>query len=403
MCKISIVDSIMGSGKTSAAINKMNNDTNNNYIFITPYLDEVQRIIANCDKKHFIQPEHKGKGKLDSLHYLLGNKYNIASTHALFQHYNSYTKDLLKQGDYILILDEVCQVVEIVELSSSDLNNILQNHAHIEDNLLIWDDDKYNGRYNDIKTMALNKSLVVFGNNILMWNFPVEVFKSFKEAYILTYMFKAQQQKYYYDFYGVEYNCIGIKNDNGYYTFSDNVNIPEYTYSLKDKIHILDDSKLNSIGDDYYSLSSSWFAREQKTRNKFLLKNLKNNMINYFTNKLKSQSNDTMWTTYKDSKKALSGKGYTKGFVSVNARATNEFRDKKNLAYCANIFLNPIIKQFFQTKDIKIYEEMYALSELVQWIWRSAIRDNREINIYIPSSRMRELLVDWLDGLSSKN
>jgi len=393
----------MGSGKTSAAINKMNSDTQNKYIFITPYLDEVQRIIDNCEEKHFIQPEHKGKGKLDSLHYLLGNKHNIASTHALFQHYNSYTKDLLVQGDYILILDEVCQVVEIIELSKSDLDNILKNHAHVEDNLLIWDDKDYDGRYNDIKTMALNKSLVVFGHSLIMWNFPVDIFKSFKEAYILTYMFKAQQQKYYYDFYNVEYEYIGVKNDNGIYSFSNEVNTPDYVYNLKNNINILQDDKLNSIGGDYYNLSSSWFDRDKNTRNKFLLKTLKKNITNYFTNKIKSSSNEAMWTTFKDHKNYLSGKGYTKGFVSVNARATNEFRDKKNLVYCANIFLNPIIKQFFQTKDIKIYEEMYALSELVQWVWRSAIRDGKEINIYIPSSRMRNLLIEWLGKLEKEN
>ena len=403
MCKIHVVDSIMGSGKTSAAINKMNSDTQNKYIFITPYLDEVQRIIDNCEEKHFIQPEHKGKGKLDSLHYLLGNKYNIASTHALFQHYNSYTKDLLVQGDYILILDEVCQVVEIIDLSKSDLDNILNNHAHVEDNLLIWDDKDYDGRYNDIKTMSLNKSLVVFGHSLIMWNFPVDIFKSFKEAYILTYMFKAQQQKYYYDFYNVQYEYIGVKNDNGFYSFSNELNTPDYVYDLKNKIQILQDDKLNSIGGDYYNLSSSWFDRDKNTRNKFLLKTLKKNITNYFTNKVKSSSSETMWTTFKDHKNYLSGKGYTKGFVSVNARATNEFRDKKNLVYCANIFLNPIIKQFFQTKDIKIYEEMYALSELVQWVWRSAIRDGKEINIYIPSSRMRNLLIEWLGKLEKEN
>lgn len=400
MCKIYVVDSIMGSGKTSAAINKMNTNEENNYIFITPYLEEVERIITNCTNKHFIQPENKGKGKLESLHFLLGNKYNIASTHALFQYYNDYTKDLLKQGNYTLILDEVCQVVEIVNITKGDLNNILREHAHIKDNLLIWDNIESNDRYNDIKVMALNKSLVVFGDNLMMWNFPVEIFKSFKEAYILTYMFKAQQQKYYYDYYNVKYEYIGINNNNGYYTFSDNITIPPYVSGLKDKIYIIDDSKLNSLGEDYFSLSSSWFSRDFKTRNKFLLKSLKNNMTNYFCNKIKSSSSDSMWTTFKDYKKILSGKGYTKGFVSVNARATNEFRDKKNLAYCANIFLNPIIKQFFQTKDIEILEETYALSELVQWIWRSAIRDGNEIWLYIPSSRMRGLLEDWLDSLS---
>lgn len=403
MCKIYIVDSIMGSGKTSSAINKMENDNENNYIFITPYLDEVQRIIENCPTKQFTQPENKGRGKLESLHYLLGNRYNIASTHALFQYYNNYTKDLLNQGNYILILDEVCQVVELVNLSKCDLDNILKTHAHVDDNLLIWDDDSYSGRYDDIKTMAINKSLVIFGDSLLMWNFPVEIFKSFKEAYILTYMFKAQQQKYYYDFYDVEYEYIGIENNNGYYTFSNNPTIPSYVSTLKSKVNILEDNKLNSIGDNYFALSSTWFKTEQATRNKFLLKSLKNNILNYFNNKIKAPSEDNMWTTFKDSQKYLSGKGYTKGFVSVNARATNEFRNKRNLAYCSNIFLNPIIKQFFQTKDIQIYEEEYALSELVQWIWRSAIRDGNSINLYIPSSRMRTLLIDWLEELSGKD
>ena len=391
----------MGSGKTSAAINKMNGDNHNNYIFITPYLDEVERIIENCPNKHFVQPQHKGKGKLENLHYLLGGKNNIASTHALFQMYNDDTKNLLREGNYILILDEVCQVVELVALSKSDLDNILTNYAHVDDNLLIWDDVDYTGRYDDIKTMSLNRSLVVFGDSLIMWNFPVDIFKTFREAYILTYMFKAQQQKYYYDYYGVEYEYIGVKNDNGVYSFSNSSATPDYASTLIDKVSICDDNRLNAIGEEYYNLSASWFLREQKRRKRLLFHTLKNNMLNYFRNKLDAKSDDIMWTTFKDYKSQLSGRGYTKGFVSVNARATNEFREKKHLAYCANIFLHPIIKQFFQTKGVKIYEEEYALSELVQWVWRSAIRDGENINIYIPSSRMRDLLIDWLEELSN--
>ena len=102
MAKIFVVDSIMGSGKTSAAINKMNSESDSNYIFITPYLDEVERIISSCTSKRFMQPEHKGSGKLENLHYLLGNKENIASTHALFQHYNDDTKKFIKRRGIIL-------------------------------------------------------------------------------------------------------------------------------------------------------------------------------------------------------------------------------------------------------------------------------------------------------------
>jgi hypothetical protein len=394
MCKIFIADAIMGKGKTSSAINMMNNDKENNYIFITPYLDEVERIMKDCATKKFSQPENKGNGKLESLHYLLGNKHNIVSTHALFRHYRQYTQDLLKQGNYILILDEVCDVVEQVPLSNSDLTTILQHHAHIEDSVLIWDDIDYKGRFEDIKDMALNKSLVTYAGSILMWNFPVEIFKSFKKAYILTYMFKAQIQKYYYDYYNVEYKYIGVEQIGETYQFVDDVS--EDKIHIGNKITILDDDKLNSIGENEYSLSKTWFETEKKTRSKFLLKNLKNNLYNYFINKTKTPSDKSMWTTFKDYKKSLTGKGYTKGFVSVNARATNKFKEKFTLAYCANIFLNPVIKQFFQTKQVKIYENEYALSEMLQWIWRSAIREGNEITIYIPSSRMRGLLKDWL-------
>jgi hypothetical protein len=63
--------------------------------------------------------------------------------------------------------------------------------------------------------------------------------------------------------------------------------------------------------------------------------------------------------------------------------------------------MNPVLKHFFIQKNIIVNDEEYALSELVQWVWRSAIRDGKEINLYIPSSRMRRLLTDWLNKLGS--
>jgi hypothetical protein len=48
-------------------------------------------------------------------------------------------------------------------------------------------------------------------------------------------------------------------------------------------------------------------------------------------------------------------------------------------------------------KGVNIDEETWALSELIQWLFRSAIREENEINIYIPSKRMRSLLQEWLE------
>ena len=125
---------------------------------------------------------------------------------------------------------------------------------------------------------------------------------------------------------------------------------------------------------------------------------LKNNMRNYFSNILKAKEGTILWTTYKDYKGKLKGAGNSNGFIACNVRATNNHSETYNLAYMLNRYLHPHIVNFFRQNDIVVDQDLYALSELVQWIWRSRIRNRQPINIYIPSMRMRELLTDWLDG-----
>ena len=103
-----------------------------------------------------------------------------------------------------------------------------------------------------------------------------------------------------------------------------------------------------------------------------------------------------MWTTFKNHRTSLKGKGYTKNFLSLNARATNEYKDTYVLGYCCNRFMKPTIDLFFKKRDINISHDGYALSEMIQWIWRSRIREGQSIELFIPSKRMRELLKDYL-------
>lgn len=92
-------------------------------------------------------------------------------------------------------------------------------------------------------------------------------------------------------------------------------------------------------------------------------------------------------------------------FVACNAKATNDYRDRNVLAYLIDRYYNPLIERMFSGKyGIVLNKERYALSEMIQWVWRSAIRANdlpleqRSIDLYIPSARMRELMQKWLDG-----
>ncbi|SUA70328.1 Uncharacterised protein [Paenibacillus polymyxa] len=395
----------MGSGKTTSAIQMMNKIDDDKYIYITPYLDEIARIKNTCTQRKFYEPKVFTMDgeiffKLDSLHKLLSEGKNIATTHALFKMATEETRELIYNEGYTLILDEALEVIKELKVSPDDTKMLLKEWMKQDENGLIqWDTKKeslqgvYNGKFQTVRRYALNNNLIMHNGVILLWNFPPDIFKLFKESYILTYLFSAQLQKYYFDIHGIEYEYYNVKVENDLYMFSQEINNDDTKIkeAIKRNMFIYEGT-LNKIGDEHYSLSKSWYSK--KTH---LHKQLKNNTLNYFNNIMQSKSNDNMWTTFKDYKSKISGKGYTKGYVSVTERSTNKYCHKKVLAYAVNRFASPLIESYFHTKNIKINQELFALSELVQWIWRSAIRNNEEINLYIPSQRMRSLLNQWLD------
>ena len=63
-----------------------------------------------------------------------------------------------------------------------------------------------------------------------------------------------------------------------------------------------------------------------------------------------------------------------------------------------NFFMSPEIRQFVNHYDLIFDEDMCSLSALLQWMWRSQIRNGKPIDIYIPSERMRELLNNWIQN-----
>ena len=81
-------------------------------------------------------------------------------------------------------------------------------------------------------------------------------------------------------------------------------------------------------------------------------------------------------------------------------RASNEYRDRTAVAYLVNKYFNPFIKNFFVSNGVEVDEDGYAISEMLQFLWRSGIRDGKRITVYIPSRRMRELLKNMNYGIA---
>lgn len=179
-----VVDSIMGSGKTSWAIQQINSSHDENVLYITPFLNECDRILQSTTRG-FKQPQNKGEGKLASLNSLLSAQENIVSTHVLFSNLDEVSREYIKKGNYTLYLDEVLNVVEPYSLKKNDMQILKDSNCiNVDDKgYLIWNQDKinYNSQYDEVKLLAENHSLINVNNVLLLWEFPPEIFSLFKK------------------------------------------------------------------------------------------------------------------------------------------------------------------------------------------------------------------------------
>ena len=394
--EITVINSIMGSGKTSWSIQYINHNPFENFLYITPFLEEVERIINNTNRD-FKQPINKGNGKLASINDLLACQSDIASTHELFKHLDEESRENIMNGHYTLILDEVLNVIEPYDNIRNDDMKLLKESGCVtvdEDGFVIWNKEKmdYDTKYNEIKILADNKSLIYINQKLLLWRYPPEIFTLFDKIYILTYLFESSILKNYFDLYEIKYDQKSIKKEqDDQYCITDFF-IPDTSIYI-DKIKIYEGKMNENINQKINGLSVTWFRAKINQEN---IRQIRKNIYNYFTNIVNAKSETIMWTTFKDYRTRLKGKGYSNQFVSYNCRSTNKYDETYNLAYCVNVYLHPGITQFFKQRGINIDEDLYGLSEMIQWIWRSRIRKGESINIYIPSMRMRNLLNAWM-------
>lgn len=372
------------------------------FMFITPYLAEIERIISSCPQKGFVQPSEMGT-KLNGIKYLLRTGCNIASTHSLFSLFDEEVVSLVEGGHYILIMDEVPDVIEKYLISAYDANTILEKYTSVDESgKLSWCADKYEGKFDEYRNAIEAGCVYQYGTTkqssftALLWMFPIQVFNAFDDVFIMTYMFDAQIQRYYFDYHNIAYRKLFVSG-NSLETYGITDQPVEYAYpDLKRLVHICDNDKMNSIGDGNYALSKAWYRKNAYGA----VEKLRRNCSNFFINHTATKSKQNMWTTFSDYREIVESKGYTRGFLSCNSRATNKYRDRVAVAYLVNRFIDPNIKNFLYGKGVNMDEDQYALSEMLQFIWRSAIRDDKEIWVYIPSRRMRELFLKWIEERS---
>jgi hypothetical protein len=218
-----------------------------------------------------------------------------------------------------------------------------------------------------------------------MWEYPIEFIKAFDKVEVLTYLFKGSVFHKYLDFYGIQHETVlGIQ-------------LPSNVFDL---INIIDNTKMNRIGDRDAAFSVSDQRRYVKDSATAIT--VKANLGNYFRNSTygKSNTEERLWTCLGEAFSTFKGAGYTKCHIAHNTKAVNDYMNTSQLAYIYNAYIHPEPYKYLLDRGEQFApdQDRYPLSELLQWVYRSRVRVNEPINLYIPSSRMRGLLLDWMGG-----
>lgn len=395
---ITIVDALMGTGKTSWAIQYIETNTRHPYMFVTPYLTEIDRVRSSL--KGRIKSPIGNENKSLELSRLLAAGENIACTHQLFKMMSESMLELVQEKAYVLILDEVLDAVTVYNKMRKDDIKMLQE-ANIltinDDGLLNWNPEKrdYQTRFNDLKFYIENKQVFCTDNSNVMVIFDPQIFKAFSEIFVLTYMFEGSVMYPYFQLFQIPFKVDMLTFENGVYVLGKQSKRDVSSY--RELISIYNGGVLDKkLYQKETAFSIGWLHRLTDRNAKII----RNDVYNYFQNIVLAKGQTKLYTTSKEAETKLAGRGYKKAFLPWNARATNEYSDRYNLAYCFNCYVNPAIINFFGAyeKNIVVYQELYALSNMLQWIWRSRIRHGKFINVFIPSFRMRNLLSGWLEG-----
>lgn len=419
----------MGSGKSSAAITYMNENPDKKYIYITPYLDETERIQCSCPDLDFYLPpkvdtNEEAYSKTAATLAAIKKGRNIASTHQCFRFYTREIVEVIKAQGYTLLVDESVDSLERVDneiAGEGDLDSLVRWGVLgvEEDKSLVLTEkaDEYGGTvFKQLFRIMESRRLVYQGTEeedntgYYFWVLSAELIQAFDEVIVMTYMFDACDMKYMFDINGIEYQNIYIRKESGdaynpsQYHFSDTPSyVPEYVRRLPELIDIYEHkatdkgADLNKIGDNPRDLSSTW----QKVRaTKEQMEELRTNIGNWFRNVHYGPAGTRLWSCYKHSISKLQGRGYTSRHLAYNTRGVNDQKGTYILAYIVNIYAHPAALRYYKHNGVKFDQNRYALSTMIQWIWRSAIRDGKPIHIYIPSKRMRDLLTEWIEETS---
>lgn len=446
---ITVVDAPCGAGKTEWAISYMNAHPKEAFIFVTPFLSEVERIKKNTelpfyDPQHYQRTDLLGgeagsKTKLEDFNDLLAEGRNIVTTHTTFTNATQDTVNILQDNSYHLILDESVDVLlplnDLIDspryrVNKGNVQLMLDNHIiAVDENCRVqWTggpqpiDGEERHLFCEVQRHAENGNLLLIDGRFFIWEFSPDVFDVMESIVILTYQLEGSFLCPYLQLHHLEYGKSSVVGsyENGFELAPYRIDLDQRR-KWKELITLYQDKKVEDFG----SLSATWYKNCVRNRLRAPESSELRNALKRYFRAVKAAPSDVMWSCPKDSRDNIAPRGYKltreltdeekrgrnqaqqdeyidnnglRCWIASNARATNNYSNRHILAYMLNLNPNPEISKYFGKQGAPLSRDSFALAGLIQWVWRSAIRKGEPITLFLPSPRMYRLFSEWLDG-----
>ena len=368
---------------------------------IVPFLSEVERVKKGVQKScTFHEPltDNSYESKKQSLIDLAICGNNIVTTHKMFES----LVDVAKQGlfdDYHIIIDEVPEVLSVVDsLSKKSLNDIYIDGGYltVEDDGKVIPTQKWHEDSKDVSdTLSLKlyrramcESLYLVNESYFIWAMPKELL--IKGCTVTIYTFKSSGSLL----------CRYLDKEKIPYVVERNISIEQKFLNDAQKLITIEEvppniSKMRfGYGKQTEQLSNTSYRRKVV----LYLKNLKQRKLaNVSTDRIMITCVKEAWDNFKN--KGGFKKGSRLGsanWVANTTRGTNDYAHCSHAIYLYDQFVNPAMLRWLEVENQRQFEEEYALTEFIQWLYRTRVRKGEHVSVYIPSKRMEKIFRSWL-------
>ena len=400
---IKIIDKPCGSGKTTAMINNFNN--NEKYLVIVPLLSEVERVIEQSEEVPFVQPhanDNEAGTKFASLEEQLLLGCNIVSTHNMYERLVPLAKAGLLD-DYHIIIDEVPDIVHpIASKSSTSIREFYIESGYMEvdeGSGLVKPTQKWVEQQDQVSdtlspkilTAAMSGCLYLQDNKMFIWALPSTILQAGRSLTVLTYKSEGSMFLSYLHKLQLPYE---VEEDEDLEA--------RFLQKAASLITIEDIPALSKHKLSYTGQQQGQKLAKYVSELNTALKNLRERKLKGVDVKdiLITCKKDAWIEAEKDHKTkagvfAKDSRLSQATWVANTTRGTNEYAHCSYLLYLYDQHPNQYLMRWLGDCSNE-FSRQYALTELVQWVWRSRIRKGEPITLYLPCKRMRKLFEEWL-------